>query len=401
MFERIGELKVDKYQVNREKITQAYQLMQRENIDMWLILTSEGSDPCLPLIPGVKTVGLGAFIFTKDGGSYAFCSSIDAQDLEESNLFTQVYKYQQQSLQEILKEFVQKQNPHKIALNYSQDEHLCDGLTVGRYRWLCEALGSDFVEKFGGAENVLIPLRSIKSPEELRRIQKAVDITQEIYEVCFQQIKKGMSEIEIGDLFITEMKNRGVTSAGSKALTPPIVMKERIAHRGPGEARIEGGDFLIMDFGVDYQGYVADIARTAYVLKDGEKEAPNEFQRVFKTAHQAITKAIAAIKPGQKGHAIDEVARQYILSQGLPEITHATGHQLGRIPHDGGALLGPKWHRYGKAPYRTIEAGMVFTVEPTIFVENGPAVLVEENVVVEQDGARLLSKRQDKLILIS
>jgi len=391
---------VGKYQVNQEKITQAYKMLKDSGIDLWMILTSEGSDPCLPLIPGVKTVGPGAFIFTSAGTSYALCSSIDAQDIEESKLFDEVIKYSSTGLGEPLKKLIENLEPKNIALNFSQDEHLCDGLTMGRYRWLLETLGKGYEKKFVSSEKILTRLRSIKSPEELRRIKEAVRITQEIYDTVLNQIEVGMSEIEIGQLFIDEMTQRDVVSAGSKALTPPIVMKERIAHRGPGEARLVPGDFLIMDFGVDYEGYVADIARTAYVLKEGEMEAPPYFQEVFQTAHGAITAAIDAIKPGAKGFEVDEVARNYILERNLPEITHATGHQVGRIPHDGGTLLGPRWDRYGKAPYGLIEEGMVFTVEPTIFVENGPAVLVEENIVVKTKGAELLSKRQDQLFLI-
>ena len=210
-----------------------------------------------------------------------------------------------------------------------------------------------------------------------------------------------MTEYQVGEIFLEEMSKRGVVEAGSKELTMPIVMKERISHRAPGNAVIQKGDFLIMDFGIDYRGYCSDIARTAYFLKDGETKAPKEIQEKFDAAHEAITRASKAVHPGVIGYEVDKVAREYLLSVGMPEITHATGHQLGQFEHDGGAMFAPRWERYGNAPYGTIEENMVLTLEPTILNDDDYSILCEEDILVTKDGAEFLSKRQDELVLIS
>ncbi len=88
------------------------------------------------------------------------------------------------------------------------------------------------------------------------------------------------------------------------------------------------------------------------------------------------------------------------MTNGYPEITHATGHQIGRAVHDGGALLGPRWKRYGGAPYESLEKGMVFTIEPTLFLDDGVHFIVEENIVVTESGMEYLTQRQNELILI-
>jgi Xaa-Pro aminopeptidase len=389
------------YTINREKLTQAVSYLQHLNIDLWLILTSEGSDPCLPLIPGVRTYGPGAFIIARNGKKIALCSSIDAQDIEESNLFDQVLTYTAGSgFDLLLRDTLLSFQPQTIALNYSFDEHLADGLTTGRYRWLRDVLDGFYFGEYVSSEPFLTKLRSIKSPTEVEKIQRAIDITLDIYESVFKQLKIGMSEKDVGQLFIEEMKIRNVVSGGDKQLSMPIVLKERIAHRKPGDAIIQPGDILIIDFSVDYDGYVSDIARTLYFLRRDEEQAPEHVEKAFRAAHQAITEAFNALKPGRKGYEIDQVAREYLLSQGMPEITHATGHQLGRMPHDGGTLLGPRWERYGQSPYGEIEKGHVYTIEPTILPEEGPWMLVEENVLVTAEGAVYLSKRQDELILI-
>ncbi|CAM3618447.1 MULTISPECIES: M24 family metallopeptidase [Brevibacillus] len=387
------------YVIHQQKMEQAVRYLQEGDIDLWLILTSEGSDPCLPLITGVKSVGPAAFLICKDGKKYAMCSRIDAQDIEESGLFDEVLKYSTE-LGETLREFVTQHQPKTIALNYSRKENLADGLTTGRYRWLRNVLKDCYSGEFTSSERFLEKLRSIKTPLEIERIKQAIVVTQEIYDEIFTQLRAGMSEIEIGQLFVKEMEKREVVNGVDRTLSMPIVMKERIAHRPPGEAIVAPGDLVIMDFSVDVEGYVSDIARTVYFLKPGETKAPAHIQAAFDAAHAAITAAGEALKPGVQGYEVDLVARNLLLDRGMPEITHATGHQIGRDVHDGGTLLGPRWERYGHAPYGLVEPGMVFTLEPTILPEDGPTFIVEENVLVTEAGIEYLTERQDELILI-
>lgn len=387
-------------EVNKQKLQQASEYLRDNNIDLWLIFASEGSDPAVKLLTGLKTVGRTAFLITKENKKYAVCSIIDAQESEESGLFDQVYKYQN-NLPEVLKQLIEKLNPNKIAINYSVDDNLCDGLTVGRYRWLKKNIGLEICKKFVSSEKILQKIRSIKTPKEIDTIREAIRITQEIYDVVFSKLKVGMTEYQVGEIFLEEMSRRGVVEAGSKELVMPIVMKERIAHRAPGNAVLQKGDFLIMDFGIDFQGYCSDIARTVYFLKDGETKAPKAIQEKFDAAHEAITRASQAIHPGVIGYEVDQVAREYLLSVGMPEITHASGHQLGQFEHDGGAMFAPRWERYGNAPYGMIEENMVLTLEPTILNDNDYSILCEEDILVTKTGAEFLSKRQDELILIS
>lgn len=383
-----------------EKMEQAVEYLKENDIDLWLIYASEGSDPCVPLVLGLKTIGRTFFLITKEGKKYSIASIIDAQESEDSGLFDKVYKYTSES-EKVLRQVIEEINPEKIAINYSVDDNLCDGLTAGRYRWLMKALGDKYASKCVKSEVFLKKIRSIKSSEEVARIQKAIDITLDIYDEVFSQLKTGLTEYEVGEMFLEGMKKREVVNGNTKQLTMPMILKERISHRDPGSAVIEPGDFLIMDFSVDYKGYVSDIARTAYFLKDGETKAPEVMQKRFEAAHGAITLVKENIKPGMCGYELDDIARNHLLSLGMPAITHATGHQVGRFTHDGGTLLGPKWERYATAPYEKVEEGMVFTIEPTILFDNGDySILTEEIILVKKDGAEFMSKRQNELILI-
>jgi Xaa-Pro aminopeptidase len=382
--------------VNREKLDQAVGCLEKYGMDLWLILASEGSDPCLPLVTGVHTVGPGAFVITAGGEKIAICSLIDAQDIEESALFTTVVKYRD-GLEGALADLIASKAPARIALNYSEQDNLCDGLTLGRFRWLKAALSGVFKGEYLSSENFLGELRSIKTPEEIRRVRKAVEYTLEIYAAVFARLKAGLTERQVGTMFAEELERRGLVS-GTSAM--PIVMKGNIAHRPPSDAVILHGDMLIMDFSVAYMGYVSDIARTAYFLKPGEKDAPAAYNRAFECAYNAISRAQAALKPGALGYEVDHAARQYLLDSGMPEISHATGHQIGRECHDGGTILGPRWPRYGRKPFGTIAPGMLFTLEPTILPERPPFVLTEENLLVTESGSEFMSIRQEKLVLV-
>lgn len=111
------------------------------DIDMYLIITGEGADPIPLTCFGVDTVGSSAYVFTKAGDKLALASTIDAQDVEESGMFHKVERYADYypDLAALVKRF-----PHeKIALNYSEDNPLCDGLTMGKHTQFLEAMGGD------------------------------------------------------------------------------------------------------------------------------------------------------------------------------------------------------------------------------------------------------------------
>jgi Xaa-Pro aminopeptidase len=260
-----------------------------------------------------------------------------------------------------------------------------------------------FVDRLISAEPVINALRGRKTPTEQARIKKAIEITDEIYQKTFDFIKVGMTEIEIGEYMHKLAGEYGVTFAWPADSCPAVNSgpNSPVGHSGPTNIKVERGHIIHFDFGVKYEGYCSDIQRIAYVLREGETEAPVEVQRGFITVRTAIEKSREAMKPGTTGNSIDVISREIVTDSGYLEYQHALGHQLGRVAHDGGALLGPLWEKYGDSPNQKLEIGQVFTIEPHLIVPDYGCVGLEEDVVITENGAEYFSAPQKEIVLIN
>jgi Xaa-Pro aminopeptidase len=292
-----------------------------------------------------------------------------------------------------------------IALNYSADDSLADGLTYGLFRRIRELTGDGSLEqRIVSSETVLGPLRSRKTPEEVRRLQTAINTTQSIFDEIAAFARPGMTELDVGAFIRERQAHYGTPAAfGDGAIVASGDVG--VGHRDPGPYPLRAGDVLIVDMGVTYKGYASDFTRTYYLLREGESEPPAAFRRQFAAARDATHKAIAAMAPGKLGHEIDRIARDHIRSCGIEPYANELGHQIGRCVHDGGALLAPLTRRYGNSGLIPLESGNVFTVEPFIYsrttADGAPPIGLEEDVLVTETGVSLLTNPQMELICIS
>lgn len=388
-----------------EKTRQAASLLKENNIDLWLTFvreTSAGGDPILPLIYGDSDLTWqSALIFTRSGESLAIVGRFETETAENIGAFSRVVPYDE-SIRPVLLAELERLDPAQIAINYSESDVLADGLSYGMYLNLLALLeGTPFTGRLISAEHLISSLRGRKSDLEIARIRQAIATTEEIYAKAFANLEPEMSEIEVAEMMQAEVIKRGLGFAWPRSNNPAVNSgpDSPVGHNAPTDIRIERGHLLHFDFGVRENDYCSDIQRMVYFLKPGESQPPDPVRKGFNTVVQAIQAAFNAVRPGALGMAIDGAARAIVTGAGYPEYKYATGHQVGRLAHDGGAILGPAWDRYGRTPFLPLEVGQVFTLEPGLMVPGYGYVGLEEDILVTKEGAVFLSAPQTKLIL--
>ncbi len=390
----------------QEKVSQAIDILKEQQTDMWLTFVRETSgvrDPALDLLIGDNDLTWhSALILTREGKKIAIVGNLETEAVRQLNVFDEVLGYDS-AISGLLRDTITRLNPDGIAVNTSRNNVHADGLTHAMYEFLKECLaGTPYADRLVSAEPIINSLRGRKTPTELARIRRAVEITNEIFEKTFSFIKVGMTEIEVGEYMHKLVNEYGVGLAWPAENCPAVNSgpNKVVGHNGPTEIRIERGHIVHFDFGVKYEGYCSDIQRVGYVLREGETEAPVEVQRGFITIRTAIEKSREAMKAGVTGNSIDVISREIVEDSGYPEFMHALGHQLGRVAHDGGALLGPLWEKYGESPNQTLELDQVYTIEPHVIVAGYGCVGLEEDVVMTNKGAEYIGEPQREIVLI-
>jgi len=384
----------------KEKIAQVRGILEELDHDLWLVLVRETpvlADPVLPLVVGFEATWQSFFLYTRKGDAVALVGDLDAENYNRSGRFTEVLSYTGSVKEEFIK-LIRRLDPKDISINYSLHDPSADGLTHGMYLQLVEYLsGTPYVDRVLPAENLCSKLRSRKTASEITRLTKAAEIAARVWDEAVPQIELGMTEIEVGHLI-----DSLITDHGGKPSFETIVNagdKTRPGHGHPTDAKLERGDLLHVDFGVKREDYCSDIQRLLYFKHKQETEPPVNLIDAFDTVADIITTAGSLAKPGARGFEIDGAAREMLRDNGYDEYQHALGHQLGRAVHDGGACIGPRWETYGVTTSMPLEKNNVFTLELEINLPGIGCIGLEEDVVIEEAGARFVSPRQRELIV--
>jgi Xaa-Pro dipeptidase len=387
-----------------EKLEQARHLVAASGVDAWLTFvreTSDGGDPVLPLILEGGLTWASALIVTRRGERIALVGTFEVDALRATGDWDEVVGYDR-SIREPLIAVLERAIPRetetpRIAINFSRDDEKADGITHGMYLQLCQHLcGTRFEGALVSADEIVTALRSRKTDDEVRRMRVAIGETVRLFGEVAGYARAGLSEREVYDFVQTRIDKRGFGYAWDRAGDPIVNTgpDSMIGHGIPSPAiRIAPGHILHLDLGVVCEGYSSDIQRCWYVPRPGERALPEDVRRGLDAVNGAISAGAAVLRPGVAGWTVDEVARRHIVERGYPEYLHSLGHQVGRLAHDGGALLGPPWERYGRMPFRLVEEGQVFTLELGVIVEGRGYLGIEEMVRVTRDGVEWLTER--------
>jgi Xaa-Pro aminopeptidase len=246
------------------------------------------------------------------------------------------------------------------------------------------------------ANEIVRRLRAEKLPVELHAVKKAIHETERIFEIIEPEARELLFEKRVFDRIQGIVRARGFGFAWDPT-GDPIVNSgpdSMVGHGIPSETiAISPGHIFHIDLGVRVDGYCSDLQRCWYV---GES-VPDDVQSAFLAVQSALLAAKASLAPGAQGWDVDEAARNSIKSSGYPEYLHAVGHQVGRMAHDGGTILGPKWERYGSTPLGVVRENEVYTLELGVDIAQRGYLGIEEMVVVTESGCEWLSTPQSEI----
>ncbi len=222
-------------------------------------------------------------------------------------------------------------------------------------------------------------LRAIKEPGEIELITKAVDITDSAFEYIEDMIHTGMSEKEVAWEIEKCLRDKG-----SEPIPFDIIvasgLNSALPHAKPSPRTIHSGESVVIDIGARCGGYCSDLSRTICL-----GTADDTFNKVYDTVLEAQLTAMAAIRAGMSGGEIDNLARMVIKQAGYGEaFGHGLGHGIGLAPHE--------LPRLGLNSLDHLADGMVFTIEPGIYLVGRGGVRIEDVVVMEGGKIRVISK---------
>jgi Xaa-Pro aminopeptidase len=226
-------------------------------------------------------------------------------------------------------------------------------------------------------DDALASLRIRKTPEEVDAIGRACALTDACFAHLVEFARPGMTELQVAWELERWFREHGAEGLAFESL---VLAGPRAAmpHGRPSTATIQAGNVLLIDFGCIVDGYRSDMTRTVFV-----GDVPDEVRRYHDAVREAQALAIDAIVPGVEGPALDAIARERIGREGVEPYGHGLGHGIGMETHE------RPWVRASRV--EVLEPGMVFSVEPGIYLPGVTGIRIEDIVALTDAGPRLLT----------
>ncbi|WP_026693662.1 M24 family metallopeptidase [Peribacillus kribbensis] len=306
-----------------------------------------------------------------EGEPFLVCPQMEKADARRSGWNHEILGYTDiENPWELIQEAVKKRgvSVKKAAV---EKEHL----NVERYEMLQHIFAGPI---FVSAEEKLRSLRMIKDEKELKIIREAVKWADFAVETGVSEIAEGKTELDVLASIEYELKKAGINEmafstmvlTGTNGASP---------HGNPGKTKIKRGDLVLFDLGVVYEGYCSDITRTVAFGDLSDKQI-----EIYETVLKAETAAIEACRPGATCAELDLTARNIISDKGYGSyFPHRLGHGLGISVHEYPSLT--------ETNSLVLKPGMVFTIEPGIYVPDVAGVRIEDDILVTENGCEVLT----------
>ena len=316
----------------------------------------------------------GALLLSQEGGWFVCDSRYTVQAGKE---VADLLLVEQAQRQEAVADLVRQSGGYRVGFEASHT-------TVTQHQGLAARLPGVTLVGLGPE---LDAVRNCKDAGELEQLEQVADLASAAFEAVLPQLQPGIREDSFALQLEFEMRRRG---ADGRAFDFIVASGPRGAmpHGRASDKQVLAGELVTIDFGAIKDGYHSDETVTLAVGSINTRQ-----RQLYQTVLDAHDRAIAAVKPGIACRDLDALAREYIKEQGFGQyFGHGLGHGVGLDIHEK-PVVSPRSDA-------VVEEGMVFTIEPGIYIPGLGGVRIEDTVAVTSDGCRLLTKVSKQLVIV-
>ena len=384
------------------------EIMRREKVDLWLVICQEyDEDPVyLSLVPwnslSARRLSMLVF-FDKEGGRGVEKFSVSRYGI--GGLYPSIWKADKDDQWETLAAAVKARNPKRIGIDESEVFAFGDGLSASLKNRLVGALGPEYSKRLVSAERLAVGWLERRIPEELEVYPHIAAIAHAIIAEAFSPkvITPGVTKTEDVEWWMWErVRDLGLQTW----FNPSISIQRPKSSPDKDSGVIHRGDLLHCDFGITYLKLNTDTQQMAYVLREGEQDAPQGLKDALAQGNRLQDILIGEMKEGLTGNQILAAALKKAKDEGLKPSIYT--HPLGTHGHAAGPTIG-LWDKQGGVPGAgdyPVWNYTVYSIELNVLAavpEWGPQdvqIALEQDAAFTKSGARFLDQRQTKLHLI-
>jgi Xaa-Pro aminopeptidase len=390
-------------------------MMRQQKIDMWIVVNEEfHADPVTEYIaPPLPYVGRrDFFIFADRGGDKLDRIALVRYSEEHLKNFFEVLNPPGRDVGSTLLNLIKERNPKTIALNMGGTRGATNGLTHDSYKFLTETLGADYSSRFVSAAPLIVEYMDTRLPEELETYRTAVALTDVLTQRAFSNEVITPGKTTVGDVrfwFLQQLSNFGLSTwfqadmriqrqnqETGKTLQFLSVAEESMV--------IQRGDVIHIDCGLNYMGLSTDWQKMGYVLRAGEKDAPEGLKKALANTNKLQDALFTHIKPGAKGFEVYDATMADMKNAGIEAMIYShsvgnQGHALGasidfRRPAAGAPLEPP----FREGSYTSIELNTSTAVPE--WGGQKVTIMMEDDAYLTKDGMKWFRPRQTAFYLI-
>ena len=390
-------------------------MMRAHKIEMWIVSNEEfHADPVTEYIaPPLPYVGRrDFFIFADRGGDKLDRLALVRYPEEHLKYFFEVLNPPGRDIGATLRRVVEERNPKTIALNIGGSRGATSGLTRDGYEFLKETLGQNYSARFVSAAPLVVEYMDTRLPEELEHYRTAVELTDVLTQRAFSNEVITPGKTTVGDVRWWFLQQ--VNSLGLDVWFQPDLRVQR-QNKETGKTQqflsvaeeslvIERGDVIHIDCGLNYMGLSTDWQKMGYILREGEKDAPEGLRKALANTNRLQDALFTHIKPGAKGFEVYEATMSDMKKLGIEAMIYS--HSVGNQGHALGASIDFRRPTSGTPTEPPFREGSYTSIElntSTPVAEWGGqkvTIMMEDDAYLTKDGMKWFRPRQTAFYLI-